>query len=111
MARTLELEKAVRELLQEWLDYVKPSDNFRVQLVIDETNKRFLLMTEGWYDLRRTYGPMIDVSLENGKIWIHEDNTEEGIPDELLAKGVEAHEIVLGWQPEYKREYTGFAVS
>ena len=35
----------------------------------------------------------------------------EGIPDELLAKSVETHEIGLDWQPEYKRGYTGFAVS
>lgn len=111
MDRTHELEQAVREVFQEKFAAIKSNDRFRIQLVIDEEKKRFLLMNEGWYGYRRVYGPIIDVSLRNNKIWIHEDRTEEGIPDELLAKGVEMHEIVLGWQPEYKREFTGFAVS
>lgn len=51
------------------------------------------------------------MSLRDGKVWIYEHNTEEGIPDELLAKGLRADEIVIAWQPEYKRELTGFAVA
>lgn len=111
MDRTVIQEQAVREVMQEWLTFIKPRPNFRVELVVDESKKRFLLMSEGWYGYRRSYGPMLDVSLRDGKIWINEDNTEEGIPDTLLSKGILAKEIVLGWQPEYKRELTGFAVS
>jgi len=111
MDRTLIQEQAVRKVMQEWLAWIKPSDNFHVELVIDETKKRFLLMGDGWYGYRRSYGPMLDVSLRDGKIWINEDNTEEGIPDTLLSQGILPEEIVLGWQPEYKRELTGFAVA
>ena len=111
MDRTAELEQAVREVCQEWMSFLKPKTAIRAELVVDENKKRFILMTEIWHGLRRSYGPMLDVSMEGDKIWIHEDRTEQGIPDELLAKGVEMHEIVLGWQPEYKRELTGFAVS
>lgn len=111
MDRTLIQEQAVRELMGEWLAFIKPSPNFHVELVIDETKKRFLLMSDGWYGYRRSYGPMIDVALRGGKVWINEDNTEDGIPDGLLAKGLRADEIVIAWQPEYKRELTGFAVA
>ena len=111
MDRTLELEQAMREFFQERFVSMKSSDEFRVQLVVDEKSKRFLLMNEGWFNYRRVYGPIVDASLRNGKVWIHEDNTQTGIVDDLLKKGVQAHEIVLGWQPEYKRELTGFAVS
>jgi len=112
MDRTVIQEQAVREVMQEWFVlFSKPQDGFRVELVRDETLKRFLLMTDGWYGYRRSYGPVIDVSLRDGKVWINEDHTEEGIPDQLLEKGVLAEEIVLGWQPEYKRDLTGFAVA
>lgn len=111
MDRTSELEQAAREVCEAWLNFLKPKGQIRAELIVDENKKRFVLMTEIWYGLRRSYGPMLDVGVEGNKIWIHADNTEEGIPDELLAKGVKPHEIVLGWQPEYKRELTGFAVS
>ncbi|MBW3636366.1 MAG: XisI protein [Armatimonadetes bacterium] len=104
-------QNAVRELMQEWLDWVRPRRSYGVELIIDEAKHRFILMSDGWMGHTRLYGPLIDIALRDGKIWIHEDNTEEGIPDTLLSKGILAEEIVLGWQPEYKRELTGFAVA
>lgn len=111
MARTVIQEKAVRELMQEWLDFIKPSDSYHVELIVDDEKKRFVLMSDGWFKYRRFYGPLIDIWLRDEKVWIYEDNTEEGVPDELLAKGLTPEEIVIAWQPEYKRELTGFAVA
>ena len=103
-------ERAVRELMQEWLDWVRPRRTYSVELVIDESKPRFILMSEGWMNYRRLYGPLIDIGLRDGKVWIWEDNTEDGITDDLLAKGVAREEIVVAWQPPYKRELTGFAI-
>ncbi len=104
-------QKAVRELMQEWLDWVRPRRSYSVELVVDEAKNRFILMSDGWMNHRRLYGPLIDIGLKGGKVWVFEDNTEDGITDELLAKGLRADEIVIAWQPEYKRELTGFAVA
>ena len=103
-------EKAVREVMEEWLAFLTKRARQDVELIVDSEKKRFILMSDGWMKFRRLYGPMIDVGIKNGKIWIYEDNTEEGIPDELVAKGIPPQQIVLGWQPEYKRDLTGFAV-
>ncbi len=74
MDRTVIQEQAVRRVMEQWLAFIQPRDNFRVELVVGESKKRFLLMSDGWYGYRRSYGPMLDVSLRGGKIWINEDN-------------------------------------
>jgi len=45
------------------------------------------------------------------KIWIQEDNTEDGFANLLLEKGVEKKEIVLAYYPDYHRQYTEFTVT
>jgi hypothetical protein len=46
-----------------------------------------------------------------GKIWIQCNNTEREIVDELMEKGVERQDIVLGFIPPYARIHSGFAVA
>jgi hypothetical protein len=45
------------------------------------------------------------------KIWIQEDNTEDGLANLLLEKGIQKQEIVLAYYPEYHRSYTEFAAA
>ena len=39
------------------------------------------------------------------------NNTEREVVDELMANGVTAQEIVLGFVPPYARTHTGFAAA
>lgn len=49
--------------------------------------------------------------LQNGKVWIEEDLTEDGIATWLLEHGVPNMEIVLGFQPPLIRPSGEFAVA
>ena len=51
------------------------------------------------------------ISLQNKKIWIESDGTEEGIATHFLDAGVPKDDIVLAFHSPRKRPYTGFAVS
>jgi XisI protein len=47
----------------------------------------------------------------DGKIWIQQDETEEGIAYDLVSKGIPKEQIVLAYKSIDRRKVTEFAVS
>ncbi|MCB9263455.1 MAG: XisI protein [Lewinellaceae bacterium] len=47
----------------------------------------------------------------DGKAWVQANNTEEMVGDDLIRRGVLREDIILGFQPEYARKYSGFGVA
>jgi tryptophanyl-tRNA synthetase len=45
------------------------------------------------------------------KLWIQQDNTEEGVVDELIAAGISPEQIVLAFQSPEGQKHTEFAIS
>lgn len=64
-----------------------------------------------WKENKRILKTVLHVALQNGKIWIEEDLTEEGITTWFLEHGIPNAAIVLGFQPPLIRPYTEFAVA
>ena len=82
------------------------------QTVIDRKNDHYLMMIAGReQDGRRVHGCIVHVDLMDGKFSIQRDGTEYGVGQELLDAGVRKDEIVLAFQPKYKREMGEFAVA
>ncbi len=59
----------------------------------------------GWEGSRRVYG----ISVWSTKIWIQQNNTDREIVSELMALGVPASNIVLGFHPPSARRLTEFS--
>ncbi len=57
-----------------------------------------MLISFGWQN-EETYTHLLCFHIEiiNGKVWIHENNTEALIADELIEKGIASEDIVLGF--------------
>jgi hypothetical protein len=80
-------------------------------IVFDEARDHYFLMRLGWSENRRVRQILLYVRLKEGKIWIEEDWTEEGIATELLKAGVSKDEIVLAFQPPEMRQLSEFAMA
>ncbi|MEB3178615.1 MAG: XisI protein [Nostocaceae cyanobacterium] len=80
------------------------------QIVFDTERDRYLLLYVGWQDEERLHGCPIHIDVQNGKIWIQRDFTEEGIANELTQMGVPKTDIVLEFRSPYVRQFTEFAV-
>src|SRR5436305_547375 len=76
--------------------------------IFDDASGHYLLVTIGWEGQTRVYNTVIHARIKNGKIWVEEDWTEEGIANDLLRAGVPSEDIVLGFQPPSMRPYTDF---
>jgi hypothetical protein len=79
--------------------------------IFDEANDRYMLFRTGWWGKKRVHTATLYVRLEQGKIWIEEDMTEDGLAPELLAAGVPKEDIVLAFHHPEVWPFTEFAVA
>lgn len=80
------------------------------QVVFDRERDHYLLLSVGW-NKRRVHFCVIHIDLINGKCWIQEDGTEDGIACDLEAAGIPKDRIVLAFKSEKIRTHTGYAVA
>jgi XisI protein len=85
--------------------------NMNAKTVFDETTDAYLVVVEGWQDVRRLHGYMAHVEIRGDKIWVMQDGTEYGIAAELMDAGIPKDRIVLGFKPPQSRTRTQFAVA
>lgn len=86
-----------------------PEPGVEVLAIHDPDSDQYLLMRVGWSHEKRIRTTYLHVRLHDGKIWIEEDWTEEGIATDLLRAGVPASDIVLAFHPPELRDLTEFA--
>lgn len=101
----------LEKILLEYVAILKPYGDVKTYLITSEDHNHFLLMHEGWNDQKRVHGMIVHAEIQDGKIWIHYDGTEDGITDELVAAGVPKDHIVLAFHPPHIRPHTGYAIA
>ncbi len=79
--------------------------------VFDEAHDSYILITLGWDNKTRVHGCLVHLDIIDGKIWVHRDETEDGVTYELVDAGIPKDQIVLGFHPANVRPYTGYAIA
>lgn len=99
--------------MNEYAEYLTGSNlpNVEYHLLTDSEHDKYQLQAVGWDQNERIYYVIFQADIIDGKIWIQEDNTEDGFANLLLEKGVHKKDIVLAYYPDYHRQYTEFAVA
>ncbi len=87
------------------------ASNLDIFPVLDDERGQYVLFEMGWRDDEYIRHLPVHIRLHNGKIWIEEDMTEDGIATWLLEQGISHDDIVLAFQPPQMRPLTEFAVA
>lgn len=113
MERINFLQKSIIDVYQDYAEYLRGSNYSSVdyQLIIDEKNHHYQLVAVGWENDNRIFYVIFQCDIIADKIWVQEDNTEDGLAALLEEKGVAKKEMVLAYFPEYHRKYTEYAVT
>jgi hypothetical protein len=82
-----------------------------MQTLFDNEQDRYQVLAIGWNQDKRIYGCSMHLDIKAGKIWIQANNTDIDIAEALVAQGVPKEDIVIGLQPDYLRQYTGYAIA
>jgi hypothetical protein len=65
----------------------------------------------GWDRTGRVHAVVLHLHIQNGKIWVEVDATENGVTQELLDAGIPKEDIVLGFYRLERRKLTEFAAA
>jgi hypothetical protein len=104
--------RTVKRILSEMATIPFPNVvDMSAKAVFDEGADVYLVVVEGWQDVRRLHGCLMHVEIKGEKVWIQQDGTEDGVAGELLAAGVPKEHIVLGFKSPQSRALTDFAVA
>ena len=75
-----------------------------------DNEQNFMVLDIGWYGNKYIHNATIHIEIIDHKLWIHNDDTEDGIADDLVEAGIPAKDIVLGFRHPKVRPHTQFAV-
>ncbi len=103
--------QAIQQLLTEYAKVPIANGKIESQVVFDTLHDHYQVMNVGWDGNRRVHGCVLHLDIKDGKVWVQHNMTEMQIAQALMEMGVVKEDIVLGFQAEYMREYTGFGVA
>lgn len=103
--------RAIEKVLKEYADFLGNDDQVQIEFVFDREQGHYLLIEVGWEDSYRIYGTLIHIDVIDQQLWIQQDNTEEGVADELVAAGISPEQLVLAFKSPERRRDAEFAVS
>ncbi|MCB0060994.1 MAG: XisI protein [Caldilineaceae bacterium] len=113
MDRLTTYRMLVKQLLTQHAERMRrhPQPNTETEVTFDEERDHYLLLRIGWTPEGRLFVPTLYARLHDGKIWIENDWTEQGLATELVEHGVPREDIVLAFHPPEMRAHTEFAVA
>ncbi len=101
----------IKQILSQHASHKPSHGEIEMQTLFDTEQDRYQVLAIGWNNEKRIYGCSMHLDIKAGKIWIQANNTEIDIAEALVAQGVPKEDIVIGLQPAYLRQYTGYAIA
>lgn len=113
MDKLANYRQIVKDILTRYyeLDLEQPSPGIDPFVAFDEVRDHYFWFQVGWDRTGRTCGSTVYIRIHNGKVWVEEDLTEDGVTRDLLETGIPKEDIVLGFQHPRERALTKFAVA
>lgn len=100
----------IKQILTEHVQTETNSETVKAELIFDSENDHYQLAYVGWQGEKRVFGPVIHFDIQDGKIWIQYNGTEDHLAERLVEMGVPDSDIVLGFHSAFKRQFTHYAV-
>jgi len=110
MDKLNEYRTKVRQLLTKYIEYKPCYGDVEVEQIFDVEYDHYQIISIGWNNQKRIYGPIMHLDIKNNKIWIQQNTTEVDIALELIEMGVPKQDIVIGFHTPKMRQLSGFAV-
>jgi hypothetical protein len=71
----------VQQVIQAYASHGSPKESSQTEMVFDHERGRYLLLEVGWQRGERVYMTLMHLDVVDGKIWIQDDGTEEGVSE------------------------------
>lgn len=94
-----------------YAEYPCAAARVETRVLFDRERDQYVLVTLDWEGVHHHYSVIAHLEIVNGKIWIQEDNTEEGIASDLEAAGIPKEKIILGFPHPSLRPFTEYVAA
>jgi hypothetical protein len=112
MDKIAKYNKIACDLVEQVAEWSPASKNIETMQAIDKQHGQYLLLSDGWLDDTRIYGPLIHIEVkQDGKVWLRHDGTDLEIGQQLLDAGVAISDLVPAFHDPITRQYAGYAVA
>lgn len=111
MDRTAQYRYIIRRVLADHAERVPSHGQVETLPLFDETHDNYAVIDLGWDRMGRVHAMVLHVRLHNGKVWIEQDGTEDGVANEFVDAGIPREDIVLAFYRPERRKLTDFAVT
>ena len=103
----------IKEYITEYAAIVRrqPTEGIETLTLFDETNDQYSIIDVGWNQGKRKRVIFLLVRIKNGKVWIEDDWTQDGLGNILVEAGVPKEDIVLAFLSPREREMSEFAIA
>lgn len=107
-----DLQEICEKVLIDYAEFFESAmKDTKHELVFDRKRNSFVLIEVGWEDKKRVHDLVIHLEIINGKIWIQDDHSEDGIAADLERLGVPKDKIVLAFHSPTLRKYGEYALA
>ena len=111
MGKLIDIQAIILSSFDNYKDnYPLSGSEMLYETLIANSDHHFQLIRMGWYKGKRVYKIIAHLEIKGDKIWMLEDNTEEGFASFLLDLGIDKSRIVLAYFSEGHRAHTDFAI-
>ena len=111
MDKLEQYRKFVKQILTEHAQIATTTnDTVKSELIFDPEHDHYQLAYVGWQGDKRVCGSVMHFDIQDGKIWIQYNGTEESVAERLVEMGVPTSDIVIGFHSSFKRQFTPYAV-
>jgi hypothetical protein len=113
MDQVARFRQVVKAILNQYhtLDQSQPTPGIQSFCAFDEIRDHYFLGQVGWDRTGRTCANTVYIRISEGKIWVEEDMTEDGITQDLLEAGISRQDIILGFQHPQERSLGELAIA
>lgn len=113
MDKLTQYRQIVQKILVEYQQWAAGANapDLQQNISFDTERDQYLWFSVGWLSKKREFKVAVYIRIDQGKVWIEEDWTKQGIANDLLEAGIPPEDIILGFQHPSKRPYTEFAVA
>jgi hypothetical protein len=104
MDKLTQFNQIVIDVLKEYKSQFRlTNQDIKNEIVIDENNHHYQFLWTGWRGEKHIFNVAFHIDIV--------DNTEVGIANLLVEKGISKEDIVLAYFPKAHRKYTEFAAA
>jgi len=111
MDKVEQYRQFIKQILTEHAEISNSTDTVKAELIFDTERDHYQLSYVGWQGDKRVFGPVLHFDIEDGKIWIQYNGTEDSVAQRLVEMGVPTTDIVIGFHSAFKRQFTRYAVN